>query len=54
MKKFAYVLAAVFFLSLGWSAAFGYQKDLKTDGTSQEVKKEVKQVAQTKDTSMKQ
>jgi uncharacterized coiled-coil DUF342 family protein len=54
MKRFAYLLAAVFSLSLGWSAAYGYQKDSKTGGTSLEVKKEVRQVAQTKDTSMKQ
>jgi ElaB/YqjD/DUF883 family membrane-anchored ribosome-binding protein len=53
MRNFVYLLAAVFFLSLGWSAAYGYHKDSKTDATSREVQKEVLVVAQAKDTSMK-
>ncbi len=54
MKKLRCLLAAVFFMGLGWSVAYGYQKDSKTETISQEVKKDVIVVAQTKDTSMKQ
>jgi len=54
MRRFGSLLAAAFFLSLGLSAVYGYEKDLRTNTTSQEVKKEVIEVAQAKDTSLKQ
>lgn len=54
MRRFGFLLAAAFFLSSGLSAVYGYEKDLRTNTTSQEVKKEVIEVAQAKDTSLKQ
>ena len=52
MKKFGLVLAVAFFLSIGLSAAYADQKDSKANPPSQEVKKEGKEVASAKDTSM--
>ena len=52
MKKFGLVLAVAFFFSIGLSAAYADQKDSKANPPSQEVKKEAKEGASAKDTSM--
>ncbi len=53
MKKFGFLLAAMFVLSIGLSAVYGYQRESKTNEPSPGVKKEFQEVAQAKDTSMK-
>ena len=52
MKSFGLLWAAAFFLSIGLSSAHANQEDSKINAPSQEVKKEVKEVASAKDTSM--
>ena len=53
MKKFGFLLAPLFVLGIGLSAAYGSQGDVKTNALSPGVKKEVL-VAQAKEPSMKQ
>jgi hypothetical protein len=53
MRRFGFLLAAMFLLSVALPAAYGYQRDVKTNASSPEPKKEMVQVAQAKDTSMK-
>ena len=54
MKKFGFLLAAVFVLSIGLSAVYGSQSDVKTNAPSPGVKKELQVMAQAKEASMKQ
>jgi DNA anti-recombination protein RmuC len=53
MKKSGILLAAMFFLSIGLSPVFGYQKDSKTNASFPALKKNTVEVAQAKDTSVK-
>ena len=53
MKKFGFLLATAFLVSLGWTAVYGHMKEAETNIPSRVVQKEVNGVAQAKDTSMK-
>ncbi len=54
MRKLALLSAVAFFLGLGVSVAYGYSKDQGTNVAPQKGKEEVKKLADTKGTSIKE